>query len=385
MTAKNSAPSSSVKKLDLLLQLTSQINSDLDLKKVLINIIDAAKKITESEACSVFLKDEQRDELILSVPSGPTADLLSGKRISMDQGIAGWVARNAKAQIINNVSDDERFHGDFNPDRFITQNMICVPLIKRDGSVVGVLQAMNKKDRSNYEDNEVPIFSALADQAAIAINNAQLNEERNALMGEIHHRVRNNMATISAIMQLQSLMAESEDLRKILLYNITRISSMATIHDAMYGSESFSKINFSDSLQTVVSKSIQTLGNSQKFDVSYNCEPVTLNVNQCIPLSMIVNEVLLNIETENGNNSNLKLKFNLKENKKTGSVRLEITDNGTTIDGYTNKSDRDHFQFIEVIRQQMNAECSYKPGDEENRFTISFEKSDKKGTANYGM
>lgn len=385
MASKNTTPSSSVEKLDLLLQLTSQINSDLDLSNVLINIIDAAKKITESEACSVFLKDDQKDELILSVPSGPSADSLSGKRISMDRGIAGWVASNRKAQIINNVSIDERFYGDFDPNRFKTRNMICVPLISRDNRVIGVLQAMNKKKGVDYDEDEIPIFNALADQAAISINNAKLNEERIALMGEIHHRVRNNMATISAIMQLQALSAESDELQKNLLSNVARISSMAAIHDDLYESDSFSKIDFSESIQKVVSGTIKTLGADNFIHANYNCDPVILNVNQCIPLSMIVNEVILNIVHANGEAEVLNLQFELKEIQYENQVLLEITDCGRPINGYADQNNQDQLQFIDVIRRQMNAEYSYQQNDKKNLFTIFFEKTDSKGTANYGM
>ncbi|NBC67143.1 MAG: hypothetical protein GVY07_15985, partial [Bacteroidetes bacterium] len=58
-------------KLDLLLRLIGQINSNLDINKVLLNIIDAAKIITDSEACSVFLIDDVTNEMILSIPTGP--------------------------------------------------------------------------------------------------------------------------------------------------------------------------------------------------------------------------------------------------------------------------------------------------------------------------
>ena len=61
-------------KLDLLLELIGQINSDLELNKVLLSIIRAAKIITDSEACSVFLIDDATNELILSIPTGPAGE-----------------------------------------------------------------------------------------------------------------------------------------------------------------------------------------------------------------------------------------------------------------------------------------------------------------------
>lgn len=381
--SKNQTASSTVAdKLTLLLELIRQINSDLDLKSVLTNIIDAAKKITESEACSVFLADHSSNELILTLPSGPTADRLTGKRLPMNDGIAGWVASNRKPQIVNNVSEDDRFYGDFNPDEFITKNMLCVPLMNRENEVVGVLQAMNKNGGNPYDEDEIPVFSALANQAAIAINNARQNDEREALMGEIHHRVRNNMATISAFIQLQSLSTENRELKTILINNVTRILSMATVHDAMYNSKRFSHINFAESLEKVVSKTLQTLGKESDLSVTYSCDSVHLNVNQCIPCSLIVNEVLLNITNQHKQQENtIEIQFELSEAE--NNVFLNIKDSGNSIDGYTD--DEDKFQFIEVVQQQMGATCRYEPGDQINQFSIQFEKSDRKGTANYNF
>ena len=169
-------------KLDLLLELIGEINSDLELNKVLLSIIHAAKIITDSEACSVFLIDDVTNELILSIPTGPAGDEISGERFPMGEGIAGWVAEKGESQIVNDVTLDERFRGDFNPEIFKTRNILCAPLLNQSKKVIGVLQAINKKEGLDYQDGEIPLFNALANQAANAITNARLHEEITALL-----------------------------------------------------------------------------------------------------------------------------------------------------------------------------------------------------------
>lgn len=166
-------------KLNLLMKLTGQINSNLELDNLLLDIIKAVKLIMESEASSLLLYDEEADSLVLSIPTGPVTEEISGKHIPTDQGVGGWVFTNQTPLIVNNVEEDSRFGGDIRPELFQTRNLICVPLMNQSEEIIGVIQAINKRDsKSGFSENEIPIFQALANQAAIAIENARLHEEQ---------------------------------------------------------------------------------------------------------------------------------------------------------------------------------------------------------------
>lgn len=167
-----------VDRLNLLMELTGQMNSNLDLDSLLLDIIKAAKLLMESEASSLFLVDDKTGELVLSFPTGPVDAELSGVRLEKDQGIGGWVVKNKQAVIIEDVYEDPRFYKDFMPDVFKTRNLICVPLKNQDGEIMGALQAMNKRKDADYTKEDLTIFRALANQAAIAIENARLHEEQ---------------------------------------------------------------------------------------------------------------------------------------------------------------------------------------------------------------
>lgn len=369
-------------KLDLLLRLIGQINSNLDINKVLLNIIDAAKIITDSEACSVFLIDKLSDELILSIPTGPAGDSVSGKRFPMGEGIAGWVAEHAEPQIVTDVKADNRFRGDFNPEVFTTRNILCAPLLNQSQEVIGVLQAINKENGENYTCKEIPLFQALANQAAIAITNAQMHEERTTLLAEIHHRVKNNMAVVSSLIQMQAMMEDDMNIKGKLLVNVARISSMATVHEQLYTSDNFSRLNFAENIEKVTESSFGSLNASSGVDTTFNNDKVDLSINQSIPCSLIVNEVIIHL-VKHGFATVEKGKFylELSESDDNEHILLTIKHNGESVRKRIEGEDNSEagFHLIGVLSQQLEAEYSYTEGDEVHEFTLSFKKSDKKG------
>lgn len=371
----------------MLLELIGQINSDLELNKVLLSIIHAAKIITDSEACSVFLIDDATNELILSIPTGPAGESVSGKRFPMGEGIAGWVAENAQSQIVNDVDSDDRFRGDFNPEIFQTRNILCAPLFNQSKKVIGVLQAINKKDGLGYDTSEIPLFNALANQAANAITNARLHEERTALLSEIHHRVKNNMAVVSSLIQMQAMVEEDESVQGKLLVNVARISSMATVHEYLYRSDSFSRLNFADNIEKVVSGTLNSFSSSDRMETTFDCDVVELSINQSIPCSLIVNEVVVYL-LKYGFTGVDKGIFNLKLRAvDDDKIRLDIRHNGTSIRQQIESANNPEagFQLIDVLSKQLEAQYSYADDSNSYMFTLTFAKSDRKGAGNSSM
>lgn len=374
--------------LDLFLELIGQINSETEINYVLLNIINAAKIITDSEACSVFLIDEVTDELILSIPTGPARNKLTGKAFPREEGIAGWVAEQAKSQIVNNVTKDKRFRGDFNPEVFKTRNIICAPLITQSRKVIGVLQAINKKDGGKYHEGELPLFEALATHAAIAIANARLHEEKSTLLSEIHHRVKNNMAVVSSLIQLQAMQELDEDVQSKLFNNVARISSMAIVHEQLYKSESFSRIDFAENIEKIVTNTIQNLHSKTKISTCFECDKFDLNINQSIPCSLIVNEVIIRlIKSGFCNMDEAEIFLKLKEDQKAGLIVLTLIDNGHPIHNRAETPGEEdaYLQFIDILSKQLKGSYHYDTVNGKNRFEITFQKSDASGAGNYAL
>jgi len=160
-----------------LLEVSTILNSSLDPKTVIKRAIESATKLMNTEVGSLMLVDEATNELYFEVALGDKGDKVKEIRLKMGQGIAGWVAENGESVVIQDVNNDPRFFkGADKKSKFQTKNMICVPVKLKAGKVIGVLQAINKQNNQFYSKDDLEIFESLANQVAIAIENAKLYE-----------------------------------------------------------------------------------------------------------------------------------------------------------------------------------------------------------------
>lgn len=165
------------RQLATLNEVGSAINSTLKLQTVLNLITEKAAEILDAEAGSLFLTDLGTRELVFEVAVGPTASNLIGMRLAPGTGIVGATAQTQKPIIVNDTQRDKRwFSGTDESGGFITRALLSVPLISKEQSI-GVLQILNKKDGSPFDEPDQQLMLAFAAQAAVAIENARLFEQ----------------------------------------------------------------------------------------------------------------------------------------------------------------------------------------------------------------
>jgi len=208
--------------------------------------------------------------------------------------------------------------------------------------------------------------------------------EKETLLAEIHHRVKNNLAVISGMLQLQSYKETDEQLQKKLLGSTLRIKSMANIHEQLYQSHSFSNMAFDAGLKNLAETIFKTLESSTHIKTSFELEPIQLNINQAVPCSLIVNEVLTN---------SIKHAFDQREeglvsihlSKDQHHLHLSITDNG---DGFPEdfdgtKSNSLGMELIDTLAIQLEAEYTYKNREDAKGtlFDLKFKVSDSPGSS----
>lgn len=160
------------------LALTSVLNSTLKLNELLALIMKTSSEVMRSEVASLLLIDETSHELVFRVAlGGKGAELEEKFRVKMGEGIAGSVAASGNPEIVNDPHKDPRFAKRFDDSTgFVTRAILCVPM-KARGRVIGVLQAINPLLRKGFDREDLELFETFADQAAIAIENAQLHGE----------------------------------------------------------------------------------------------------------------------------------------------------------------------------------------------------------------
>lgn len=119
-------------------------------------------------------------------------------------------------------------------------------------------------------------------------------QEKVVLLREIHHRVKNNMQVISSLLNLQSAHIKDEDDLKIFKDGQSRVKSMAMIHEKLYQSDDFSKIDFRDYIQSLVSEIFATHIVGSDIKISVDSKDIFFDVDTAIPLGLIMNELLTN-------------------------------------------------------------------------------------------
>jgi HD-GYP domain-containing protein (c-di-GMP phosphodiesterase class II) len=136
-----------------------------------------AQSALKASASSVLLLDEKKHELYFEVAEGTVGHKLRRIRINADSGIAGWVVRNGRPLIVNDVSRDVRFNQNMDKTTgFNTRSMLALPLRVHE-KLVGVIEVINKCDGSGFTDTDLEVITPVASIAAITIENTRLHEE----------------------------------------------------------------------------------------------------------------------------------------------------------------------------------------------------------------
>ncbi len=164
----------SSEKLALVIQIGYIINSTVNLVDVLSLIMKYANIVTDAEASTLMLLDEETGELVFSVPTGPHSDELKDIRLPKGTGVAGWVAENQQYVLVDDAHKDSRFYP--NIDKITgdkTKSLLCVPM-RAKRKMLGVLEVMNKVDSGRFTEDDALLLNIFSNQAAIAIENAMM-------------------------------------------------------------------------------------------------------------------------------------------------------------------------------------------------------------------
>ena len=167
-----------MEELSALLEVGRVISSTLDLKELLTKIMSTATQVMRCETSTVYLVDEQTNELYFHIVQGDpnVGAKLQEIRLPMGTGLAGWCAQNNKPVIVPDTEKDPRFFkGADKKSGFVTRSMICVPMKLKD-RVIGVLQVLNRTGDIPFNEHDLEMLENVANQAVSAIENARLYE-----------------------------------------------------------------------------------------------------------------------------------------------------------------------------------------------------------------
>ncbi|HEX4183275.1 MAG TPA: adenylate/guanylate cyclase domain-containing protein [Caulobacteraceae bacterium] len=158
-----------------LMEVSSSIASEMQLGSLLRTIVEATSRFLYAERSSLFLHDPKSGELWSMVAEGVDTREI---RMAADAGIAGHAFSQGEVVIVNDAYADPRFNRSVDElTGYTTRTMLTMPVVTRDGRRLGVMQALNRKDRSGFGSSDISRMRAFAAQAAVAIDNATLFSE----------------------------------------------------------------------------------------------------------------------------------------------------------------------------------------------------------------
>lgn len=163
------------RQLTSLNEITRQLTGTLETEPLLQKILDSAVAILNCEAGSLFLVDEQTDELVFRVTVGPPASAsLVGQRLPPGTGIVGEAVHTRRGVISNNVKETATWSASTDKKTgFVTRTLLAVPMQVKE-RVIGVLEVINRRDGQPFVDDDQNLLSAFSGQAAVAFENARL-------------------------------------------------------------------------------------------------------------------------------------------------------------------------------------------------------------------
>lgn len=169
------------KELSFFINSSKALTSTLEYNKVVRIIMDRAQRLIKCNAWSLMLLDEDSQRLRFVVAKGSRGKEIKRIRLKLGQGIAGWVAKTGQPAIINDVRKDRRFNKTIDRiARYKTKSVLCVPIINNKRTV-GVIEMINKLDGRPFEEKDRDLLGKLVDQAAIALERANLYERMSKL------------------------------------------------------------------------------------------------------------------------------------------------------------------------------------------------------------
>jgi two-component sensor histidine kinase len=205
------------------------------------------------------------------------------------------------------------------------ESTIIFPL-RRGNTNIGLIELYDFNHKRDITPVQLTLLRTVADKASYSIQNARLLQraqeqlvektallnDKEVLLKEVHHRVKNNLQVISSLLNLQSAKILDPETKDILRESQNRVRTMALIHEKLYQSTDLAQVDFASYLRSLVNFLSQSYrGKSDNVSIDVDAQNVMLDIDTAIPCGLIVNELVSN-----------SLKYAFPDNRR-GQIKLD--------------------------------------------------------------
>lgn len=362
--------------LDSLQILASEVEARLELRR---NQLELKEKNRELEKQTTFL--ENSTDLVLIID--PDNRVITDINPKVEQ-ILGYRASEVTGLTLEKLSGDESllqridewtpdsgepFEGEFRMKNFAGKPVwLHIHMTEKSGHWYATA-----RDITRRKEQEIALEASL--------------EEKEVLLAEIHHRVKNNLAVISGMLELETMHTDDERTRSVLQKSQLRIRSMGAIHKLLYDGSDFANVSFRPFLQELV-RSISSIlrEESSAISIEHEIDDIRLNVNQAIPAALLMNELLSNscreaLEGHSPDNPG-RLRLEVSESGETIRIHLRNETGPISVHQHSTSGDASSFNLVSLLAKQLQADLTPNRTNQSGTIDISFQKRDKRGTGN---
>ncbi|MGA0435034.1 MAG: PAS domain-containing sensor histidine kinase [Flavobacteriales bacterium] len=234
-------------------------------------------------------------------------------------------------EVLKEFTSEEFYKGQF--QLFIraaqgVQQQFELPLVNQSGEVVWYQLFVNPVQYDEGTEELSCIAYDITERKEIDNQIREALKEKEILLQEVHHRVKNNLQVISSMLNLQRRFVDDSKMLEILEESQNRISTMSFIHESLYRNSDFSSIGFSEYLERLTQNLIHSYSNvSARVELVSNLDDVRINLKQAIPCGLIVNELVSNslkYAFKGRESGKIFLRVEMKRDK----LEIEVADNG---------------------------------------------------------
>jgi two-component sensor histidine kinase len=280
-----------IQELSTLAEVSRTVTSPLYLDEMLGVVTEMAAQVMGAKATSLRLLDEATGQLMLRATYNISATEHPFDSIAVGQSIAGQVAASGQPVIVPNVQTDERYLKRALAEHEGWVSLLSVPLIVRD-RIVGVFSCYTGAYHE-FTSQEVELFQTLANQTALAIENARLVINA-AVVREMHHRVKNNLQTIAMLLRLQMSAARELSAQDVLAETINRILSIAAVHENL-SEQGLRVVDVKNVLERVTRSIGETmLTTGRGIEIAVTGDHLVLPSREATSLSLATSELVQN-------------------------------------------------------------------------------------------
>lgn len=202
--------------LSTLTKISHAITSDLYLEDILKLIVNLTAGVMDAKICAVWLLDKDNQELTIRATQAMSPEYLKHRALKVGEGIVGLVAREHEPIFIADISKDKRYKEKQLAKKEGLVSMLSVPMLVKE-ELIGVINVYTVKEHK-FTEHDVNLLSAVANQAAVAIENTELMVKTKVIQEELETRKK--------VEKAKGILMREQELSEDEAYNLLRKSSM---------------------------------------------------------------------------------------------------------------------------------------------------------------